>query len=525
MTNATQNGKPYAGNPHVRFEAGENCIRKSRHGSLLFRQTLMAIENVTLIVASLAIFFFVFSAVFTEVNGWWWGMLSICTAGCGYRMFRQWKYRRCAVEGPDVAMTNHRFFAILLCGAAVRFVLALAMVPRVVSDNAIFWNGIQRWSVGDFVETKSYALTVLYAVFQAIFGIDFQLNQFINAGLGVVQVFLSYDLGFRIFRNRSIACASGLLVAFHPVFVLMVFGVAAEPLFGVLVLLAVRALSVLLCESDRTRGVLVRRTLVLSFWCMATFYCRGNGLFLVLLIPVVLSFAFSWRTLLFLILPSYVCVVMIMALCVGCCNLHILGHFIVSSSEDSNWPILVGSCRETEGKWVVPCKDREMILKQYQAQYPKEPFDLHKAVPIMRAEFKRRWRNNTVEMLKLCWVKYRDMWCGHDQWVFWHLNKDDRKRYFGQGGRVPFYAKPMIRFKQMLAVMMLFGLAMLPRLDRNARRLVFVLLAFLGCNVVNHLVIEAAYRYSYPLLLILPVLAPGAFLPLCRSKRKEVGNE
>ena len=486
------------------------------------KQTL---ENVVLIVACLATFFFVFSAVFTEVNGWWWVVFSICAAGCGYCIFRQRKSRRYIADGAEAVMTDHRVFCILLCGAAVRFVLALTMVVGVISDDATFWKGIKCWSAGDFVETKSYALTALYAALQTVFGIDFQLNQFINAGLGVAQIFLSYDLAFRIFRNRSIACASGLLVAFHPVFVFMVFGVATEPLFGVLILLAVRALSVLLCEADRTRVALIRRTLAVSVWSMAAFYCRGTGLFLVLLIPVVLSFAFPWRTLLFLILPSYVCVAVIMALCVGCCNLHILGHFIVSSSEDSNWPILVGSCRETKGKWVVPCKDRAMILGRYKNAYPGEPFDLHKAVPMIRAEFMRRWREDFPGMVRLGWVKYRDMWCQYDTWVFWHFNYDDRKQFLERPDLVPFFTRSMIRFKRMLAVMMLLSLAMLPRLDRNARRLVFALLAFLGCNVVNHLVIEAAYRYSYPLLLILPVLAPGAFLPLCRSKRKEVGNE
>ena len=39
MTNATQNGKPYAGNPHVRFEVGGSRIGKPRRGSLLYKNT------------------------------------------------------------------------------------------------------------------------------------------------------------------------------------------------------------------------------------------------------------------------------------------------------------------------------------------------------------------------------------------------------------------------------------------------------------------------------------------------------
>ena len=38
MTNATQNGKPYAGNPHVRFEVGGSRIGKPRRGSLLYNR-------------------------------------------------------------------------------------------------------------------------------------------------------------------------------------------------------------------------------------------------------------------------------------------------------------------------------------------------------------------------------------------------------------------------------------------------------------------------------------------------------
>ena len=37
MTNATLNGKPYAGNPHVRFEVGGSRIGKPRRGSLLYK--------------------------------------------------------------------------------------------------------------------------------------------------------------------------------------------------------------------------------------------------------------------------------------------------------------------------------------------------------------------------------------------------------------------------------------------------------------------------------------------------------
>lgn len=172
------------------------------------------IENIGLAGACTATFIFVFSAVLPDVNACWWVLLVLCLLRWGCGLFIKWQDN----AAPDSMLKrDHRMFAVLLCGVAIRFVLALAMEPRVVSDNAIFWNGIQRWSAGDFVETKSYALTALYAAFQAVFGIDFQLNQFINAGLGVAQIFLSYDLAFRIFRNRSIACASGLLVAFHPV--------------------------------------------------------------------------------------------------------------------------------------------------------------------------------------------------------------------------------------------------------------------------------------------------------------------
>ena len=42
MTNATLNGKPYAGNPHVRFEVGESSIGKPRRGSLLYNKLMIA---------------------------------------------------------------------------------------------------------------------------------------------------------------------------------------------------------------------------------------------------------------------------------------------------------------------------------------------------------------------------------------------------------------------------------------------------------------------------------------------------
>ena len=41
MTNATLNGKPYAGNPHVRFEAGGSRIGKARRGSLLYNKVFI----------------------------------------------------------------------------------------------------------------------------------------------------------------------------------------------------------------------------------------------------------------------------------------------------------------------------------------------------------------------------------------------------------------------------------------------------------------------------------------------------
>ena len=50
MTNAAPNGKPYAGNPHVRFEVGGSRIGKPRRGSLLYK------HNVKLLILAASCF-------------------------------------------------------------------------------------------------------------------------------------------------------------------------------------------------------------------------------------------------------------------------------------------------------------------------------------------------------------------------------------------------------------------------------------------------------------------------------------
>lgn len=40
MKNAALSGKPYAGNPHVRFEVGGSRTGKPRRGSLLYKPNL-----------------------------------------------------------------------------------------------------------------------------------------------------------------------------------------------------------------------------------------------------------------------------------------------------------------------------------------------------------------------------------------------------------------------------------------------------------------------------------------------------
>ena len=52
LTTSTLDGKPYAGNPHVRFDEGEVASAKPRRGSLLYKKLLMALALLPLMAAA-----------------------------------------------------------------------------------------------------------------------------------------------------------------------------------------------------------------------------------------------------------------------------------------------------------------------------------------------------------------------------------------------------------------------------------------------------------------------------------------
>lgn len=429
---------------------------------------------------------------------------------------------RCACTQEEDGIDS-RFFPILLSGLCVRIAIALMYCPRLVADCAKFWDGIKAWCVGDFIETKSYSLTLLYSIIQYVCGgPNLQLNQFINVALGVLQIWLTYDMASRLFHNRKAGIVGAALVAFHPAFIFMTVGLYAEPLFGVLVLLTFKML--LTVSEFISSGVSDRRVVVssalLGFVGMSAFYCRGNGVFLFLAVGVAflvfLSGPVTRKTVMMKVFCPCASVCIAMATTVGVCNIHMLGHFVVSSSEDSIWPVIVGTNVKTGGKWVVPCEDVKLIKSKFASAYPGEKFDLHKAVPIIKAEVSRRWCEHPWEMLKLSWRKYRDMWSGDEQWVAWQLNREDRAAHFEHWYIL---RSPMKLLKSAESLCMLLALTFLPVLKRPARLVVVAMCGFVLFNVANHLFIESAYRYSYPFILLLPVLCSGVVMCFKEKKR------
>ena len=75
MTNAILNGKPYAGNPHVRFDEGEVASEKPRRGSLLYKTPTKRTAHRLVAVLSLALAFATGGASAAE-NLYWTGATS-----------------------------------------------------------------------------------------------------------------------------------------------------------------------------------------------------------------------------------------------------------------------------------------------------------------------------------------------------------------------------------------------------------------------------------------------------------------
>ena len=73
MTNAILNGKPYAGNPHVRFDEGEVASEKPRRGPLLYKSIVdgMVVEGKTVRNALVAVFALVMGGVMPSFASDW----------------------------------------------------------------------------------------------------------------------------------------------------------------------------------------------------------------------------------------------------------------------------------------------------------------------------------------------------------------------------------------------------------------------------------------------------------------------
>ena len=52
MTNSAFDGRPYAGNPHVRFDEGDGASAKPRRSSLLYKRTTWLLLSGVMAVAS-----------------------------------------------------------------------------------------------------------------------------------------------------------------------------------------------------------------------------------------------------------------------------------------------------------------------------------------------------------------------------------------------------------------------------------------------------------------------------------------
>lgn len=460
---------------------------------------------------------FVFSGVLVKHDLRWWMGIVICSIMWGVALL---KYRQLSMEKINENDKDIKtvFLCILFAGFSIRFILAVIILPPLNYDCKYLYMWANEWSKGNFVETKSLLQTAFYAFWQWLIGPSIQWIQIINAILGSLQIAIAFDLAKRIFKRGSIAIAAAAFTAFHPIFITLTLGTYTELLFGVLMLLSFRSFAILneRIEEQLYDKQTMLESIKLSLYCVALYYTRGNGSFLILLswILLLLATKFCKHGIVKVVLPNITLTIFIMVI-VGLLNIKILGHFIVSSSEDYYWPMLYGSSIESKGAFSKT--DAQLIKSKYIELHPEmkgHKIDTHELVPLIKEEIRRRWRENTREMINLSISKYKNMWGNEDYWIACFLAENGIRKW-------DLIKNPTMRIKQIGAVCLACWLILLPGMSASSRRTVLLILLFLFLNVINHLFMELGDRYGYPFTVTLSILAPGIFLFITGLKTKE----
>ena len=478
--------------------------------ALKLDKILQSMENIGTWVVVFLTVAFVFTGVMTNHDVHWWIGVSVCFVIWCFILLKRHQLI-IPIYNENECDIQILFWCILFLGFVIRFFIALVVVTKLKSD--LFWLSkyISEWSKGNFIETKSLLHTALYSFFQWLAGPSLQLSQIINAFLGSLQIILAFDLAKRIFKNSWIALAAAAITAFHPTFITLTLGLYTELLFGIFMLLSFRAFAILSERIDKQLYDMQTffESVKLALCCLGLFYTRGNGFFLILLSLVMLLLVtkFNKKSFAKVFLP-YLSTTLLIMLVIGLLNIKILGHFIISSSEDSYWPLLFGSCVETKG--IFSPSDASLIKAQYYEIHPEmkgRSVHTHELIPLIKKEFFRRWHDNTLQMINLSMTKYKSMWGNDDNWVFYFVERLSFKE--GNLDILRFHTR---RLKQIGAICLACWLILLPGMQASSRRTVMLMLLFLFMNIINHFFVEAAFRYSYPLTVILSVLTPGVIL-------------
>lgn len=496
---------------------------KSRSKSK-FETFLILLESIiTLSVIALIVAFIFTSVIYKRDICWFIGVL-LCVIMWGFAF---WKHSTLVSGNKCVDEKDYKylFFCVLFSGFTIRLTIAMLLLPKPDNDCATLYYCAQKWSAGDFIETKSIFQTAFYAFWHWLAGPSLRLNQIINAALGSLQIIIAYDLARRIFKRGSIAVAAAALTAFHPTFIYLTLSLYTELLFGVFLLLSFRAFIIVVerIEQKLYDKQTVIQSIKLAFCCLCLFYTRPNGLFVIILslILLALSIRLSKIGILKVILPNLITIILIMFI-VGLLNVKIVGHFYISSSEDSCWPLLFGSCVETKGIYSV--SDKKLIRNQYYEMHPEmvgKYVHVHDLAPLIKKEFYRRWREETSQMIDLAILKYKSMWGEDDYWVSWFIAKNDKGSFVQN---MDLIQRPAQTIKRIAAVCLACWLILLPGMKSTSRITVLLMLLFIIASVVNHLFVEWSPRYSYPLTVVLSVLAPGILLYCSDRKSLKKGN-
>ena len=488
-----------------------SAINLSKNSSK-FERFIMGIEDFfTLIVIALTITF-VFTSVIIKHDSHWWAGVILCPIMWLFALYKRKKIKvdKTYESEGDIKII---FWCILFAGFTVRFVVALLLLPEPRNDCAALSYCVKQWSIGNFIETKSLMQTSFYAFWQWLAGPSLRLSQMINAFLGSLQIALAFDLAKRIFKRGDIAIAAATITAFHPTFISLTLSLYSELLFGVLMLLSFRAFAIVIKRIEKQ--IFDKHTafdsVKLALYCLGLFYTRGNGFFLIFICSIILAFLTLFKTKAFfkVFLPYFITIVFVLFI-VGLLNVKIIGTFTISSSEDSYWPLLFGSCIETKG--IFSPSDKNLIMSQYYETYPEmngKKITMHNLVPFIKKEFYRRWHDETRQMIDLAFSKYKSMWGTDDYWVSWFMEKSGEKNFSFKWDLIN---RPTKSIKHIAAICLVCWLVFLPGLNTTSRRIVLLVLLFLLLNVINHFFVEWSPRYSYPLTVTLSILSPGIML-------------